>query len=99
MSAPAGYLDPYPQVFLEKNPYLSDVQGFANLHGYTGKGTWGKGRDQGIGTLTKPLPSTQVGGYPPLFGRVAVTKRRNSPIPGMISSPVNGRQAVRATVI
>ena len=48
----------------------SDVQGFINPHGYVGKGTWGKGRDQGIGTLTKPLPSMQVGGYPQLFGRV-----------------------------
>jgi hypothetical protein len=39
----------------------SDVQGFVNPHGYTGKGTWGKGRGQGIGTLAKPLPSMRVG--------------------------------------
>jgi len=34
------------------------------------QGYMGKGRGQGIGTLTKPLPSMRVGGYPQLFGRV-----------------------------
>jgi len=32
MGAPSGYLDPYPQVFSEKNPYL-DLQGsFPTVH-------------------------------------------------------------------
>ena len=61
---------------------ISDVQGFVNPHGYEGKGTWGKGRGQGIGTLTKPLPSTQVGGYPQLFGRVGVVGGRDFSQPG-----------------
>ena len=53
----------------------SDVQGFVNPHGLTGKGTWGKGRGQGFRTLTKPLPSTQVWGYLQLFGRVRVVEQ------------------------
>jgi len=61
---------------------VSDVQGFVNPYGYEGKGTWGKGRGQGIGTLTKPLPSTRVGGYPQLFGRVGVVGGRDFSQPG-----------------
>jgi len=61
----------------------SDVQGFINPHGFAGKGSWGKGRGHGFRTLTKPLPSMQVGGYPRLFGRVRVVDHSNFSQPGV----------------
>jgi len=30
--APSGYLDPYPQVFSEKNPYLDLQRSFPTVH-------------------------------------------------------------------
>jgi len=63
---------------------ISDVQGFVNPHGFAGKGSRGKGRGHGFWTLTKPLPSTQVGGYPRLFGRVRVVDHSNFSQPGMM---------------
>jgi len=32
MGAPLGYLDPYPQVFSEKNPYLDLQRSFPTVH-------------------------------------------------------------------
>ena len=51
----------------------SVVQGFVNPHGFAGKGSRGKGRGRGFETLTKPLPTTRVWGYPRFFGRVSVS--------------------------
>jgi len=62
----------------------SDVQGFINPHGFAGKGSRGKGRGHGFRTLTKPLPSMQVGGYPRLFGRVRVVDHSNFSQPSMM---------------
>ena len=45
----------------------SDGQGFQKPHGYTGKGTAGKGQGTDFKTLEKPLPSSWVRGYPRVF--------------------------------
>ena len=39
-------------------------KGFWKPHGYTGKGTTGKGQGTYLETLGKPLPSSGVRGYP-----------------------------------
>jgi len=51
----------------------SVVQEFVNPHGFTGKGWQGKGRGRGFKTLTKPLPTTRVWGYPRFFGWVSIS--------------------------
>ena len=43
---------------------VSDGQGFRKPHGYAGKGTAGKGQGTDFKTLEKPLPLSQVRGYP-----------------------------------
>jgi len=68
------------------------VQGFVNPHGFAGKGSWGKGRGHGFRTLTKPLPSTWVGGYPQLFGRVRVVDHSNFSQPGVEERKFNSKR-------
>ncbi|KDR74347.1 hypothetical protein GALMADRAFT_50194, partial [Galerina marginata CBS 339.88] len=41
----------------------SDVQGFFNPRGYTGKGQEGRGRGHDFLTLVKPRPARRVGGF------------------------------------
>ena len=75
--------------------FCSDVQGFINPHGYAGRG-------QGIGTLTKSLPSTWVGGHPQLFVQVGVARWESPPRPGNNDGQFSGqwvRRVVWATVV
>ena len=48
----------------------SDCEGFAKPQGYAGKGAEGKGQGTDNWTLTKPIPSARVRGYPHLLWQV-----------------------------